>query len=74
MTEQEQADLNKLREEQYNIMESAFSAMRDILRYSDSELRNTGHKTTGEALEYQYRHSQIRLDKLQRDYLRKYPD
>ena len=53
---------------------SAFNAFRNILRYDDEQLANTGHKTRESAIMAVYKYSQQKIDKLHEEHLVKYPD
>ena len=74
MTEQEQKDLDKLKEESNKIRQTAFSAMRDALRYDAEMLKAVGHKTNEGAAISHFKYAQQQIDKLTKEYLKKYPD
>jgi hypothetical protein len=74
MNQLEQADLEKLHAENCKIMRSAFSAMRDVLGYSEEMLKSIGYKTVNEAIVALYKHHASKIDALTREFLRKHPD
>ena len=67
-------DLEKLHSECDLIRGNAFNAFRDILRYNDKQLANTGHKTRESAIIAAYKIAQQKIDKLHEEHLVKYPD
>jgi hypothetical protein len=74
MSQSESQDLEKLKTECNEIRKSAFSAMRDALRYSPEMLKSSGYKSNEAALVGMFKYYQSKIDTLIKEHLRKYPD
>lgn len=74
MSEQEYKDLedmkDKVNEIKVNRMEYAIS----VLRYTDTDLKHSGYKTVEQALKSIVESTKRDIDKLNKNYIRKYPD
>ena len=68
------ATLARMLEECNLIRKNGFFAMRDALRYSPEMLKNCGYRTNEEAVVKLFKYYQEQLDKVTRNFLRKYPD
>jgi hypothetical protein len=67
-------DLNYLQTELNRVARTCMSAARDILRRTTEELRAGGYKNHEQAVVGTFGFYQARMDQLQKDYLKKYPD
>lgn len=74
MNAQEKLDLETLNAECDKIRKSAFNAMRNSLRMTESELRNTGYKSANDAAIGHFKFAEQKIEKLTKDFLKKYPD
>lgn len=74
ISQQEQADLDKLKEEQHKTRDLAFMMFRDILRMDETQLRSIGQKTVEGALTNNVKAYLKILDRLVADHIKKYPD
>lgn len=72
--EQQALDLAFFKEARSQMQDSAFSRMREILRWKDDMLKASGYKTREDAIVGAYKYSQERIDKLLAAFLKKYPD
>lgn len=73
-SEQEQRDLAAMKERISSIRDMAFSAMRDALRATPDDLRNSGHKTQEGMLVSHFKYYQKRCDDEVTKHIKKYPD
>jgi hypothetical protein len=74
MTDEEKNDFTTLKAQCSKIREYAFYAMRNISRFDDLMIKNTGHKTREDALVATYKYAQQLIDQLTNEFLEKYPD
>jgi len=76
MTEQESKDLEVLKAKQVDRKLSTYDYMRAILRYNETDLKHSGYsgKTIAQALESVMRNAEKDIEKLHKEYIKKYPD
>ena len=74
MTDKEKQDLEALQKESDGIRRAAFLGMRHSLGMAQEDLKNSGYKTTEDAVVATFKFAQTKLDKLIKDHLKKYPD
>lgn len=76
MTDEEQKDLEKLREELQRVRVSTYDYACSFLRYTLDDLKHSGYggKTVGEAIVMVLQRSQTDIQKLVKAHERKYPD
>ncbi len=75
MTPEEQSDLDIMKGKIHDIKIQTYDYMRYLARYSEQELLQSGHrKGNAQALLDTFNKSQRDIQKLQDDFVRKYPD
>lgn len=76
ISEEEQAEIAKLRLEQDRIRMVAFSDFRSLLRAKPEDLKHMGWegRPIGDVLVHRFQHYDKLLDKLVAAHLKKYPD
>jgi hypothetical protein len=67
-------DLQKMKDECSKIRDCAFSAMRDCLRMTTEQLKDSGSKSNEQAAINHFKYAQSQIDKLHKAYIAKYPD
>jgi hypothetical protein len=74
--EQEQVDLDELKTAIQKIKLSTFDYLRDVARWSETDLKHAGYggKTNAEAMALVHAAALKSIDKLTKDHLKKYPD
>lgn len=74
MSEQEYKDLEEMKDKVKQKKISAMDYAISVLRYTETDLKHSGHKTVEGMLRYIVQDCQKTCDKLTKDYIKKYPD
>jgi hypothetical protein len=76
MTEQETKDLAELHVKMQEIKNQCYDYLRSLDRADRAELDISGYrgKSNAEAMQMAYKSYALRIEKLQKEYFRKYPD